>query len=154
MLKNLDFAQLVAVACAALPAKSMADEGSPYAWTERCLASAEGKLDLAGKTQDCIAMITTYCRFSTDSHSCYDDLAKGFSHRSSAIIDALPQSVDALPPQKQFYEKRLALVKETGFASRCETPNLETECAALVSFGRYLGAVSLAGWVEQREESE
>ncbi len=153
-MKGLYFPALFVVAYAALPALSWADESNAYAWTERCRASADGKLDQAGKTQECIAVITTYCQFSADSPSCFSDLAKRYSDQSNAIIDALPESLDALSPQQQFYEKRLELVKETSVNSRCETPNLETECAALVSFGRYLGAASLADWVEQIEESQ
>ncbi|NOD74810.1 MULTISPECIES: hypothetical protein [unclassified Ruegeria] len=154
MMKSLYVATSFVVACIAAPAVSLADQSSPYAWTERCLASAEGKLDQAGKTQECIAVILGYCRFSTDSHSCFKNLASYFVDRSKANVDGLPENLEALSQQKHFYQKRLELLNNTSVASRCETPSFDTECAALVSFGRYLGAVSLADWVEKREESQ
>ncbi|WP_299986835.1 hypothetical protein [uncultured Ruegeria sp.] len=148
------FSILICVAHSSIPAASLADEIDPLAWAQRCISASEDQLDWVSANQNCIAVITSYCEFAMDRHTCFSNLTTGFSNQSLIIMDRLPESLGVSSPQKQIYEKRLELLNKTSVSDRCGTPDAGTKCAALVSFGRYLGALSLVDWVKKAEESQ
>jgi len=148
-MKSLSFAAFLGVAYATSAFAAIADETDPVGWAQRCFANSKGQLDWVSERQWCIKTILGYCEFAEGSRSCYGDLTTNFENRSQGIIDGLPQDLSGPAPQKKFYENRLELLNEATAARRCETSDVGTECAAFVSLGRYIGALSLVDWVKQ-----
>lgn len=133
---------------------ALADENDPVQWTERCFDSSKDQLDWASKNQQCIQIILGYCQFASDSRSCFQKLTDNYETRANEFMDRLPNSLDAASPQKQFFNTRLDLLNSLSIEDQCVGADKGSECAAFVSIGRYLGALSLIEWLEKREESK